>query len=240
MLPGRKRIYKGLLFLAALTVVSLLGAPHSARANLQLYLQEDAGPMTLVSDQADFTAISYTNVFGDFNIKVFGGASDQGVFLSDLTAATTSVANQNGASHTLKLYLTQNNYVQPTGTPLAVESGLGGSITSGTLGLTGIFQAYADKNNNLAGLTDFTNGAQTAIANKTTFDTGSANGIFNRTAGSPYSLTSVTTLVISAGGKVNFANHIDVMPVPEPATLASALGGLVALGVLARARRRAA
>ena len=48
-----------------------------------------------------------------------------------------------------------------------------------------------------------------ATLNGSTFDTGSATGQFTRTAGSPYSLTSVTTFTVSAGGQGNFDWYFD-------------------------------
>jgi len=255
------RINKGLLALATLTTVSLLGTPQSARATLSIFLQEGSGNIVQVATTAtDFSSVSFTGNFGptgivgpgmgDFHVAIQGGSSDNGATLSDLLSSTTSVQNISGATATLHLWVSQTNYSLPTGTPLEVESGL--SATKGpttTLTQTGIFQAYADSGNHLlstgasggAAITNFTNGAQTAIATANTSDTGSAFGSFARTVNSPYSLTSVANLQLSAGGTANYSDHVNVTGVPEPATTALVLAGLPVLGlVLARRRRQRA
>jgi len=161
---------------------------------------------------------------------------DNGAALSDLLSATTSIENLSGATATLKLYVSQTNYSLPVGSPLTVESGLGGSVNTGTLTLSNIFQAYADKNNNLLGLTDFTNGAQSGTANGSSFDTGSAVGSFTRTG--DYSLTSCVTFELSGGGKANYSDHVNVSAVPAPAGILLVIAGLPMFGVGAWVRRR--
>lgn len=227
------------LALAVLSGIAILGAPASARADFNIYLQEDGGAITLVGSGADFTAASFTGTFGDFKVSIFGATSDNGASLSDLLSSTTSVENLSGSTHTLSLYASQTNYTLPTTTKLNVESGLGGSISTGTVGLTGIFQAYADANNNLLGFGDFTNGPQNANLNGSTFDTGSATGVFNRDAG-PYSLTSVANLTLSGHGKVNYSDHINVTAVPVPAGLVLVLSAMPVLGIGTWLRRRKA
>jgi len=220
----------------------VLGAPSQANAAFTLSVQQDGGAITQVATGADFSALSYTNTFGDFRITLLGVSSDNGAALSDLLGAVTSIQNTSGATHTLRILASQTNYTLPGGSPLNVESGLGGSLIVGTtLGLNGVFQAYADKNNNLLGLGDYTNGPQSAAQAGTTFDTGSASGLFARIAGSPYSLSSVVTLTIGGGGTVNYSNHVNVTPTattPAPAGVVLALTGLPCLGFGTWLRRR--
>src|SRR5262249_48785923 len=104
-------------------------------------------------------------------------------------------------------------YPLPAGPKLSVESGLGGSVNAGTVGLPGIFQAWADKNNTAFGVSDFTNGPQMGTQNGSTIQTGSTTGVFTRLA-SNYSLTSVAHLTLSGGGKVNYSDHINVTSAP--------------------------
>jgi len=146
------------------------------------------------------------------------------------------VENIGTSTATLQLYVSQTNYTLPVGTPLLVESGLGGSVENGTLGLTGIFQAYADSGNTLLGM-GYTNGAQNATADGSSFDTGSASGLFNRGV-TNYSLTSVVTFTLSEGGLANFSDHVKVTAAPEPGAVALALTGLPFLGIGNWLRRR--
>ena len=194
----------------------------------------NAGAVTMVSSAADFASASFTGTYGDFTVTVFSGASDNGATLSDLLSSTTSVTNSNlltSGAHTLMLWVSQTNYSLPVGPKLNVESGLGGAMNLGTtVGLTGIFQAYADKNNILNGTTDFTNGPQTAIQTGNTFDTGSASGLFTRIA-TAYSLTSVVNFDLNGGGKGNFSDHINVTPTPAPAGVVLVLTAIPFLGI---------
>jgi hypothetical protein len=227
----------------AVLVAAAVSQASPARATFQLALQEagvNGGAITVVQSGTDFQAggISFSGVYGDFTVSVLGGTSTNGALLSTLLSSTTNVTNNDGAAaHTLHLYVTQTNYTLPAGTNLNVESGLGGSTTTGTVAFPGIFQGYADKNNNAFGLADFTNGPQTAVPTGTTFDTGSATGLFPR-LGTPYSLTSVANLTLGAGAIVNYSDHIKVTAVPAPAAVVLALTGLPFLGIGTWLRRR--
>jgi hypothetical protein len=232
-----------------LTIVTLLvgaavlGAPSKAHASLEIFLQEagvNSGAITQVGTlgATDFTSATFTGTYGDFTLTILGASSDNGATLSDLLSATVSLKNNNASSKTLTIYASQTNFTLPTGTPLGVESGLSGTVNSGTFSGSGDFQAYADKNNNLLGMSDFTNGSQSGAFNGSTFDTGSATGLFNRTAGSPYSLTSVATFTVSGGGQGNFSDHINVTPIPAPAGVVLALTAMPILSIGAWLRRR--
>ena len=211
--------------------IALLGFSATAQksdAAFTIDLQQDGGGWVTVASGADFSALVYNNTFGDFNVTLSTASSTNGATLSSLLGATNRVTNNSSATHTLQIRISQTNYTLPAFTPLNVESGLGGSITTGTLGTTGIFQAYADRNNNLNGTSDFTNGPQDATLDDDTFSTGSENGNFDRTA-NPYSLTSITTLVVSGGGVVNYSNQIDVTITDDSVEIVPAPAGLVLL-----------
>jgi len=237
-------------FAAALVGAAILGTATPAHAAIQVYAQEagvNGGNVTQIGTiGADFTSASFSGTYGDFTLTIFGAASHNGVTLSDLLSASVTVANNDlSGGHTLILYASQNNYTLPAGSPLRVESGMSGTVNSGTISGTGVFQAYADKNNNLlatgtptggAAITDFTNGPQTAIPTGSTFDTGSAVGTFARTG--MYSVTSRATFVVSAGGSGNFSSHVNLTAVPAPAGVVLALAGLPCLGIGAWVRRR--
>jgi hypothetical protein len=238
MLRKPVRISKGLLALATLTAVCLLGTPQSARATLALAWAEDGGARTTVVSVPSFTPGSFSGTVGDFTVTLFGGSATNGASLSSLLSSAVSVTNNSSAQHTLHLWVTETDYTLPTSPPpLIVESGLGGTVNPGTVGLSGIFQAWADRNNNLFGTGDFTNGPQNGTQTGTTFDTGSATGTFTRLATS-YSLTSEANFTLSGGATVNYSDHVNVTAVPEPATIATAVCGLPILGLFWTRRRR--
>jgi hypothetical protein len=212
-----------------------------AHADLTISLQEDGGPIVNVGTAPNFTSVSFSGTFGDFRVTIDGASSDNSSPESDLLSSDNAILNTSGATHTLHVWASQNDYTMPTGSPLNVESSMGGSVNHPTLSLSNIFQAYADKNNNLLGspapgpaITDFTNGTQNATANGTAFDTGSAHGLFTRTGN--YSLTTVANIRLTGGGDVNFSAHENVTAVPEPSTMA--IAGLGVLGLIGYGLRR--
>jgi len=235
--------HKCRLILPGLAVVALLLAAGPSRASLQIALQEagvNSGAITVVGTAADFTAVSFSGTYGDFDVTIQGGSSKNGVSLSKLNGSTNDVTNsnyKNAGTNTLHIWVTPTNYTLPIGSPLQVESGLAGIVSTGTLGLSNIYQAWADRNNNLFGTLDFTNNAQSATANGSTFDTGSAFGLFYRNA-SPYSVTAEATFTLSAGGDAGFQSHVNLTPTPAPAGLVLALTGLPCLGLGWLVRRR--
>src|SRR5262245_21764982 len=140
--------FRKFLLGAVLVGATVLAAPTQARAAFKLFLQEagvNGGAIKEVQSGADFSNITFSGVYGDFTVDILGGSSHNGSVLSDLLSSTTRVTNNSGTTQTLKLYVSQTDYTLPVGSPLVVESGLGGSVNVGTVGLNGIFQAYADK-----------------------------------------------------------------------------------------------
>jgi len=205
-----------LLTLSLLVCVAVMGMPSMAGASTVFMLSQDGGAYTTVATGASLTSLSGSGVFGDFTYKIIGVSTDNSATISDLLSSATSITNNSTATHTLSIRVSSQDYTFPTQTAARVESGLGASLSAGTL--TATFQAYADRNNNLAGISDFSMGLQNCVFNGSTCDTGSAVGAFTKTSG-PYSLTTTANLTLSGGGIANFSAHENVTSVPEPNSL---------------------
>lgn len=204
------------LALSLLVCVAIMGLPSMAGASTVFMISQDGGAYTTIATGASLTSATGSGTFGDFTFKIVGVSTDNSLTLSDLLSSTTSIMNNSTATHTVSILVSSQDYTLPVGSPLRIESGMGASLSAGTL--TATFQAYADKANGLATTSDFSMGLQTCSFNGSTCDTGSAIGNFTKTAGS-YSLTSVATLTLSGGAVANFSTHENVKNVPEPSSL---------------------
>jgi hypothetical protein len=204
------------LALSLLVCVAIMGLPSMAGASTVFMLSEDGGAFTTIATGPSLSSQSGSGTFGDFTFKIVGVSTDNTITLSDLLSSTTSITNNSTATHSIRVLVSSQDYTLPAGPVLRIESGLGASVSAGTM--TATFQSYADKNNGLGVTSDFNLGLQTCVFNGSTCDTGSAVGNFSKLAG-PYSLTTVATLTLSGGGIGNFSSHENVTNVPEPNSL---------------------
>jgi hypothetical protein len=146
-------------------------APGLARADMEVYFQEDNGPLVqfvghtaAANDFKPAGNIGFSGNFGDFQITFFGSTAQNLNTASDLMTSTTSVINNDAAkNHKLTIYVSQSNYTKPPGPVLQLTSHIGGSVTTAGAGQSITFQSYANATNaDLASPVSAGDGAVTA------------------------------------------------------------------------------
>lgn len=242
----------------AASVLGVAGVSQTANAaTIAIGLQEagyDGGAgvgaiFTVASSGGPSGVTSFTGTYGDFTVTINGAVSTNDPIESTLLDSTVSVKNSNlltVGTHTLHIWVTETDYTLPTGTPLGIESALGGSVVFGSaITMTDLFQAYAANSSTAFDTTGFTNGPQNGVQTGNSFDTGSVIGTFGRTSpSSPFTLTSVANLELSGGGTAGYQDHINVVAggaegfSPLPSTAYAGMALLVGLGVVAKFGRR--
>jgi hypothetical protein len=239
--PIRQLLQRTALVLGVLALL----LPQTARADMELTFQEDAGPVVIVDVEPSFTGLSYNKTFGDFKVQFFGATADNATPLSDLMSSTTSLKNTDSKKHTLKIGVTETDYTLPgsAGSTLDMTSHIGGTVTAGGAGQALTFQSYATNSNadfDTGGVTD---GPQSPIISvtKSSFDSmPDPSAAFPRTSGM-YSVTTYNTITLVPGGIINFSTSttLELAAVtPAPAGLVLACAACPALGLGAWVRRR--
>ena len=222
--------------------------PQAARAALEISLQEDGGPVTVIGPAADFTDLSFNGTFGDFKIVFLGASSDNGTvggMPADLMTSTTKVTNTSGATHTLVIGVTQTDYTLPGG-PTSTDvmtSHIGGSVNTGGVGQTLTFQSYANNSNGLfdtVGAT--TTGPQSPDvtgSSSSSFDSEPDPSVLFPRSSAMYSVTTYNTITLVSGGTLNYASTTTITGTPAPAGFILAFAACPALGLGAWLKRRA-
>ena len=175
-----------------------------------------------------------TIVFGDFTITNTSATATESSGFSDLLGTTLQVVNNAGSAKTLDVFVTEDHFSLPSGTPLNFASSIGGNVTLGTLGVK--FQGYADASDALFG-TASTAGpvSVSGVTAPMSFNLGPAITSFARAG--DFSLTSDTTLTLSGNGVANYSNSVVVTAAPLPATAGTGLSLFAGLGALVGLRK---
>jgi hypothetical protein len=219
--------------LAAVVAISLFSA--SARADLVVTVQEDAGPVGTVvnvvgSPSSDLVGTANSATTADYAVKFISGeAFQQSSASSFLADGTFSVKNTTGhLGHILHLVINGTGYTAPVTPPdINVASGVGGSVTQthGTNTLT--FQSFV----NGVGL-----GAQTPSITSVASFNNTLNSVIHSLSG-PYAIKE--TIDIKLNGKndqIGINGTTILQSVPEPSSLV--LGFIGVLGLAGYGLRR--
>ncbi len=225
--------------------VGYFATPPPAQAAFELTLSNGINPKKVVTDLDMDGSVEFFGTYGNFNIRFVGGISKPLIgnpYLAEMDITSLSVTTSTGG--TLRIYLTDTDFsIVPgaNGTAL-LRSSIGGNISAGG-GVT--FQSwvnYGPGGNHMYGGTgpplDPVPGgliATTGVQPPTGSLTGNAFAddsmiSFDLTTPGSFSMTSLTKVVLPAGGLFSSTDGVTQVITPEPATLALVLAGLPLLG----------
>ena len=253
--------FRSFLPVAALLVGAvILGAPTQARASFAITVFVDTVNQGVVlsagSNANDFSVdpVNVTNfhISSISSLTNWTGAPD-GAVMSNTTNLSIRTTFALPGTHTITIVISENGWLAPTGSPLALSSTAGGTIGHVGGGSNTVFatnQGFLDNSNTLA-TTLTPGGAFTPLATATAVASGTSTSNLNYTpspginaatpGGTPFNMTQVFSFKFTVtGGSQSTANVSGtvVASVPAPAGLTLALAGAPFLGVGTWLRRR--
>jgi len=228
--------------IAALAVIAALTSVQSAYAlDQELQITVDGFLTTFTAPNGGSASTGGNILFHGVTINANISDNNPGTpSLGFLQGSTVTLRDSDGLSHTVKISVGDTNWNNPTGTLTAVSSLGGTSTATGASGLS--LTSYVDQANGQ------NSQAGTTLGPVSTYQSGNINSgggaafaLNTATAGitglhSPFSMTSVVNVSLSASAIVNFTSNLALTPVPEPSTMA--LTGLGALGFVGYGLRR--
>jgi hypothetical protein len=233
-----------MIFLRGLGIVCAAGAAllltPSADAALILNLN---GVINVTDNGAGDSDAAVGRITNSSNVAGFGivvsiaGSNSPGAPTGGLLQISSLAIQNTGGAGAVVITVSDTDFSQPgSAGPMLLESDIAGTFSAGALvGDSVIFQSFADPlNTGAAGPATTLPIISTRSAPGTTeVFSGSDDAAWARLAG-PYSLTNVTTVLLSPGGQVNLSGTTTA--VPEPASVA-VLGVAGVMGLCARRRR---
>lgn len=223
-----------------------------ARADFQIAYQLDAGAVTICStavlaspNNGTACFVAPTILGGVVTVTNISGSGSQSAINSEQFGSTLRVTNDTTASHTLKIWLSDQDFTSPKTPPnITYDSSIGITSTTG-IGTVSL-ESCVDTSNGLTPPTNpFCSSPAASINNPTQSYSGSSSA-HNTTSMSitsltttPFSLEQMITLTLGAAADVNLSTSQVLTPVPEPASI-TMLGGvlLFASGQLIRRKRK--
>jgi hypothetical protein len=237
--------------LSAMAMLAALALSSAARADIIITISEVGGPSTGPNDVAVGSpsmtgGVSYnpgTSPFGDFTISSAGVSERQLTALSEVLSTALQLTNNGSVAHTLNVTIQASNFTAPTAppgfelisnlggtTPAVIGTGPGNAISFQSQVGTSASDATAVQSPDITG-----NAVSYAAPTQTL-------GITTGFPGTPpgYSVYQTYSITLDAGATLQFTGRTDLVPTPEPATVAMALTALPLMGLGALARRRRA
>ncbi len=234
------------LWAAGMALIASLGSSAIARADLILTATETGyaqqGPTTLASGaptDGGGTGVTYnaaSSTFHDFTFTGITLSETQTDPLSEVLSSTLTIKNTNSVAHTLTFTLEATGFTAPLAPPgvLLLES-LGGTtpVTGAGAGNTISFFSQAAATPAAPTLSPSITGVGKSYSQD------SSESIATGLSGT-YSVFQTYTITLNAGANLQFTGRTDLLPTPEPSSIALALTALPLLGLTALARRRRA
>lgn len=216
-------------FLIALVICLAISMARPSQAALVVDLQNGAYVIAdngaFDSDPAIGSIINSTVVAGfGVSITVATSNSPGNPSAGILQVTSLNVQNLNANASTLMVRVSDTNFVLPGVPfgPMDLQSSVGGTFTLAPVGDMVSFQSFADPAN-LQPATTVLTPAQLFIKSNPGLTSESFNNTNNtawsRGAGA-YSLTNITTVVLSPNAQMNVAGTTLATAVPEPGTIA--------------------
>lgn len=249
-----------LLSCTGLAAVLTLVVPHFARADLEIWLEEDGVPATkiMVASAPDFSPFgaSFTGYYGpsgftaapgspvagkdDFLVNILGGSATNANPTSNLLTSTTKIQNVTGTTpgttagiHTLTVFVSETDYTLPgtSGSTLNMDSSIGSTVPVQTgVDNTLLFQSYANNSNLINDTSGTTPGPQSLVLLPPGAFKSSDFTTTFPRTSSMYSVTTTNGVTLDPSNSANYSTSTSLTAIPAPAGLVLALAALPSLG----------
>ena len=207
------------LLTAAATVVAFAASP--AHATLQIQLQSGAQTYT----QSGPSPLVVIQSIGNF---ILTGNIGTSTTAPSLDLASVDITSEAGGG-TLVIILSADGFTFPYGLANWLTQ-FSGNFSNAAATVT--LETYLDNTNTLMGTGTH---LSTLTASTTPFSLSDALDVTTTT---PYSITEVLTITTTASAHLSLDASVSDAPIPEPASLTLLGSAMIALGTLARRKRK--